>query len=510
MLWDVLRSSGYLSFVLTLRHGRQRRANLLKLHERAIEFEHFSTSRRSTSLGRFVLFLEKLREKERDWAPAEPDSASQNAVRVMSVHKSKGLEFPVVFLAQLGKQFNLRDTARPVVLDKDLGMGLSYTDPDDQTDRKDIIHTLIAHKKKQAALFEELRILYVALTRARERLVLTGAVKNKKLLQAVRESLVQPDQPICSAQLARCRTPIEWILYALAGRPELLEHYPAECAPFAVHPAQPENPLFTFRWHNVEDLNTLASKWILPRKPAGTQILDTAKPDPKLLQKLKASLSWQYPFQQAAQTHAKTSVTRLTHQGDESHRPGDNLGLFAKKPAILAEPKTQSPRLTGTQLGSVVHLVMEHLPLDNPVTQQTIDQTLQKLTAANRIAPHAAGHLPAGIILNFFATAPGQLLLDPKNKVHREWPFTWALPVENTPDFQIIQGIIDALIETPAGLVILDFKTDRLAPEQLQARIDIYARQVKLYAKAAQEITKLPVRSTQLCFLSLEKTIDVT
>ena len=170
LIWDILRSTGYLSFVSALPNGRQRRANLLKLHERAIQFEGFITSGRTVSLTRFVEFIQKLLDQGQDWAPAEPDSAAENAVRIMSVHKSKGLEFPVVFVAELETRFNSIDRHGQCLIDSDHALGIEIIDPETGGRLASIGHQIISEVKRSAELAEEMRILYVALTRARSAL----------------------------------------------------------------------------------------------------------------------------------------------------------------------------------------------------------------------------------------------------------------------------------------------------------------------------------------------------
>jgi len=171
LIWRIYRRTGFLSFVSALPNGQARRANLLKLHDRAIQYEGFASSTGVPSLTRFVEFIEKLQEAGQDWAPAEPQSSAGNAVRILSVHKSKGLEFPVVFLAELESQFSKRDVQADCLVDENNTLGLQIIDQKSNSKLSSLAHEVIAEQKLSAGLAEEMRILYVATTRAKERLI---------------------------------------------------------------------------------------------------------------------------------------------------------------------------------------------------------------------------------------------------------------------------------------------------------------------------------------------------
>ena len=167
LLDDVFRDKGLLSFYAALPNGSVRRANLLKLHDRAIQFEQFRTSRPGMALARFVEFLEKLRQEEQDWAPGQPDSL-EDAVRIMSVHKSKGLEFPVVFAAELNTPFNRADSIGECLIDEQT-IGLQAAVEGGRFRISSPAHQVLAERKRRQTVAEEMRILYVMLTRARDR-----------------------------------------------------------------------------------------------------------------------------------------------------------------------------------------------------------------------------------------------------------------------------------------------------------------------------------------------------
>nr|MBP8303662.1 UvrD-helicase domain-containing protein [Phycisphaerae bacterium] len=225
VIWQVFRDTGLLSLVLALPDGPARRANLLRLHERAIQFDRFGTSQGFSSLGRFVEFVEKLEGEGAQWEAAEPESLRRDAVRIQSVHKSKGLEFPVVILAELDAQFNTRGLSDDVLADPQFLLGLQVVDLDRGVKIPSLEHQVIAAGRRKRDLAEEMRILYVALTRARERLILTGALSRKACTEALAQGRLTADADMAPTVVGRLRTPLEWILYGCHDEPGLVEAF---------------------------------------------------------------------------------------------------------------------------------------------------------------------------------------------------------------------------------------------------------------------------------------------
>ena len=196
-------------------NGRQRKANLLKLHKRAIQFGQFASSRGATSLSRFVEFIEKLQQAGEEFGSPEPPPQSEAAVRILSVHKSKGLEFPVVFLAELDSQFNKTDTQQDFLADADCTLGLRIIEAKSKNKIATLAHQVIAEHKLSANLAEEMRILYVAMTRARQRLILTASEKGDRCKSIFTKGIFF-DGPIADWQLRSAKNHLEWILLGLS------------------------------------------------------------------------------------------------------------------------------------------------------------------------------------------------------------------------------------------------------------------------------------------------------
>ena len=222
LIWHIYRRSGFLSFVCALPDGLARRANLLKLHDRAIQFEGFAGNAGVPSLTRFIEFVEKLLTAGQDWSPAEPESAAGNAVRVLSVHKSKGLEFPVVFVADLDGQFSKKDSKQDCLVDEQSTLGLRIIDADSNSRLDSLAYQVIERHARRNSLAEEMRILYVAMTRAMDRLVLVGCKDKKKCRNILATSLLFANRPVPHWHLETCRSHLDWILCALSpGAPGL-------------------------------------------------------------------------------------------------------------------------------------------------------------------------------------------------------------------------------------------------------------------------------------------------
>jgi len=553
LVWQVYRETGFLSFVSALPNGQARRANLLKLHDRAIQFEGFVSSAGLPSLTRFVDFIERLQETGQDWAPAEPQASAGNAVRILSVHKSKGLEFPVVFLAELQSHFNKTDVQADILTDANDTLGLQIIDRQSNSKLSSLAHEIIREQKLSTALAEEMRILYVATTRARERLILTASQKQTNCRQIISNGFFLGADAIPDWQLRSCSSSLEWVLYALSEQKSLHDAFGTGLAGQAL-----DDDLFSFKLYDqarLKQLSEFVIKLKKDRSRGGSRTALAPAVGIGRLAQLKKSLAWRYRFGDAYNLPAKTSVTQLTHRNDE-YIKFDYSRALDRQPAALisagpALPETVKPRPSEGRfdpvqafglVGTATHLVISQLDLARPVTQKAIEKTKDKLLADNAISPAVAGSIDIGSMLTFFESDLGKKVFAPENTVLREWPFTFALPAWHghpdrvfwdkmsqprshftsggslipvpsceskngdgdgrIRDTIIIQGIIDMLIRTPKGLVIIDFKTDNITAKQVPERAELYRRQLDLYSRAASAILKEKLLARWLYFLS--------
>jgi ATP-dependent helicase/nuclease subunit A len=538
LLWRIYRETDFIAFVSALPNGQARKANLLKLHDRAIQFEGFASNTGIASLTRFVEFIERLQEAGQDWAPAQPGSAAGNAVRILSVHKSKGLEFPVVFLAELETEFNRRDLFADVVVDTEDAVGLQIVDPQSNTKLQSLAHQVIGEKKHALSLAEEMRILYVATTRAKDRLILTAAQKRTDCDRYLATGLLLGQERIPDWLLTACKNALEWTLYGLSDQRVLHEAFET-----GLGGAARDDGLFEFRLYGWEELKTLSDLVLNLRArkthcPVSTQASRRPSGEgTKLLAEIRSHLDWRYAFPDAVHLSAKSSVTKLTHP-DEVFAFRDCLQSLGRQPMALAAPgQTVSPPCDPLEAGIAAHLVIASLDLSRPVTLDAIERTKDRLVAENALTTALAEGMDAGMILAFFESGVGLLVFDKNNRVLREWPFTYAerpgepgqkasyrvrsaeevarqpLPPSvvclPSSEFVVVQGVIDMLVQTPKGLTVIDFKTDRVAGDEIAERAEVYRGQVELYADAAAAILKKPVLAKWLYFLTPRQAVQI-
>jgi ATP-dependent helicase/nuclease subunit A len=515
LIWKIYRQTGFLSFVSALPNGQSRRANLLKLHDRAIQFEGFASSAGNLSLTRFVEFIEKLQELGQDWAPAEPDASAGNAVRILSVHKSKGLEFPVVFLAELDSRFNKRDIYSDFLADADDTLGLQVIDPPSNSKMRSLAHQVIAEQKLSTALAEEMRILYVATTRARERLILSACEKQQHCRDIVCDGFLWGGQRFADWQLRRCRSPLDWILYGLSDQKILHDSLETGLIP------QVDDDLFSLKLYDRMELEELA-EYILKLKSskkdgAGRKVKKSSSTPTsgKLLSQVKKSLNWRYGFEDSVVLAAKQSVTELTHSNNEYVRIDYSKALDRQPRSVLATATGLAEPIEGRLIGTATHIVFSRLDLDVPVNKEAVKRTIEILLADGAINEAVAEHILTDSIVEFFESELGRNVLEQHSNVRREWPFTFALPASELPDSYllrdtryeirdtiIIQGIIDMLVQTPQGLLVIDFKTDKITASQVSQRAELYRKQLDLYGRAASAILKEKLLAKWLYFLN--------
>ena len=515
LLWQIYRQSNLLAFYSALPNGRARRANLLKLHERAIQFEGFAASRGSASLGRFVGFVEQLQEAGAEWAGAEPEDSAANAVGIMTVHKSKGLEFPVVFLAELDARFNLTDLQKDVLLGEDVPIGLVIVDRSANAKLSTAAHQVLYRDRLATDLAEEMRILYVAMTRARERLVLSASARGKKCQAILRNGFEFGAGTIPDWRLSRCRSSLEWLMYGLSNQKLLHEA-------FQTGIGADGDGAFNVKVYTGTELTALTQYLVQckrARQPKGAKRAKSGKSGllevEDALGAVKKSLGWKYEYETATILPAKQSVTQLTHYNDEFVRIDYSRSLQRRPAVVLSDELKKGLAVEGRVVGTAAHLIISRLDLGREVNTATVRQVADELAGKGLITAEAMGCVDVELIAGFFESELGRAALDSKNRVRREWPFTFSLPAcgvgekAGAADSIVVQGIIDMLIETAEGLIVVDFKTDQVSPGKIEERAEHYAGQVGLYARAAEVILKKPVLHEWLYFLAARRPFEI-
>jgi len=510
LIWTLYRETGYYDFVGAMPGGSQRQANLRALHDRARQYE--ATSFRG--LFAFLRFLERLEENQSDLEGAKALSENENVVRIMSIHKSKGLEFPVVIVAGLGKEFNLLDTRKNITLHKDLGLGPVYIDPEKRIKYPTIAKLAIDNKIKLETLAEEMRILYVALTRARERLILVGSVRNlqrkaEDWSQSARDSKKVPD-----SYLIKAKTYLDWL------GPALIKH--ADCQPLRDLTGAEEIPLVT--GHNSawqvqvyqeelfmeHDAETAATRDMLEyiKELAPVQV------NPYLYEQIDQRLNWRYPWEKLVTKGAKVTVTEIKHKFRELDLEAEESKPyrgFSRRPVFMQAKRG----LSAAEKGSAYHTVMQHIDLKAPKTPDYLQTLLFALKEREILLEAQIEAVDLEVILEFFQGPMGERLAKADN-VKREIPFSLALPAHEIYDDLddwgekvLVQGVIDCLWYEDGGWVLLDYKSDHVRPEETDDFIKRYQGQINLYARAVENIWKQPVKEKYLYLFSLGQAISL-
>ncbi len=509
VLGSILDQTGYLAFVSALPNGRQRRANLLKLHQRAVQFEHFSTGPQSVSLARFVEFLEDIRREKQDWAPAQPDSAAENAVRLLSVHKSKGLEFPVVFLAELNAGWNFRDLKRTCLADED-ALGIQAVCPERTIQFPTLAWQVLQERKRKTMLEEEMRILYVALTRAREKLILTASRRRSTCERIVQECALLGGKAVPDGRLLEVSCPMDWILFGLGHQPPMKEVFLNE------PPAGPT--FFTVQCVERDSLEACSREIEAACKRKLTASVPTLteaerKRHQPVIEECRRILEWEYPFSSAVGLVAKLSVSGALEMMDE-FAPAVGTDSFGSVPKAVLEQSGKKGRISPAQIGSAVHLLLARLDLRSKPNRQQVENTIETLVSEGLINSQTAAALEPEWIAAFFESEVGQRILQYPDKCHREWAFTISVSARQAriapaDEKIIIQGIVDLLLDSPDGLILVDFKTDRVSEGEWPERVERYRPQLRLYTLAVEKVLGRMPQRAYLYFLAHSKSIPV-
>ena len=477
----------YLNYVTALPGGSKRRANLEMLLVKASDFERTSYF----GLFHFLRYIEMLEKYEEDYGEAETLDENADVVRIMSIHKSKGLEFPVTIVAGLAKKFNLQDSSKAVILDADLGLGMDYVDPVRRFRSKTLRKSIVAKKLREDTLSEELRLLYVAMTRAKEKLILTAEVEEPgKVLQA-------------SAWLS-----------GKGVRLSYLEFLKANSYLDFLEPILSQTGI-TVREIPAQELMTLGDAEQLSMELSRESLLRAAEmADPQALAALRERFAFQYPHAALSGLYVKTTVSELKIAAmSEKDEAAFHEFEEREEESYVPEFRRGEEEITGTVRGNAYHRVMELLDfagitqgevsdyetyvsaLREEELRKSIDDFLKEQTKQLRLSEEYRGAVRTEKICKFLRSRLGYRMLRAQadGRLYREQPFVLSIPAtklkETFPvdETVLIQGIIDAYFIEEDGIVLLDYKTDSIA--SLDALWQRYETQMDHYQEALERLT---------------------
>ncbi|MCG7319162.1 helicase-exonuclease AddAB subunit AddA [Brevibacillus laterosporus] len=618
LLSDIYTETGYVDYVASLENGSQRQANLRALYDRAKQYE--ATSYRG--LFRFLRFIDRMQEQENDLGEARTITESENVVRLMTIHKSKGLEFPVVFVAGMGKQFNQSDMKGRFLLHKDLGFGPQVADAVLRLRYPSLAFLGIRQKLKLEMLAEEMRVLYVALTRAREKLILVGSAKDLSKSAIAWCSQSTDKETLSDEDLVQAKGYLDWIGRALVRHKngEPLRLLCPDTQDNSSIPLVRDPSVWQFQFYQPSDLIAITEQ--SEHDEEVFSLLQKRKPVPdhphseEWRDKIRSVLEWQYAPQVVSQVPAKWSVSQLKSQavnltegvgedgvkidwendrlethsqsvsGLESQTdmqsptrsvaegyshlnpnlekiaesPNSHRSRLTKKPRFLAdmdknreeinseiddikimtssdpatskvekrgklENKTrdEKPIFTKAEVGTFTHLIMQNVELNRALDQANVTDQIEQMIARQMLTREQASVVDIASITRFFASDLGQRM-QKATKVYRELPFTLAVPLrdirsrlladqtellltDSGDERVLVQGVIDCVIrEENGGLTLIDYKTDRLPPnenEAVQLLRTRYNEQISLYTRALEESWKEPVTKRYLVAMAM-------
>ncbi len=476
LIWEIYESLGCMALCSAMRDGEGRRARLLRLFELARSFE--TTGWRG--LRRFLDWLRSMRERGEE--PAFPDEDGGGAVRIMSIHRSKGLEFPVVFIGDTARQFNRSDLRGSVLVHPELGLGPKFTDAARGIEYPTLARRAVANRLERELLSEELRLLYVAMTRARERLFITCTFADP---QKTMDKLAPAAQEHIPAQaLLPMRSMAEWLICAALGTGgralTLSIGGDEEGAPRRVTPAAQPEPERTGEEASPVDFDALLARRYphsgaetLPSKLTATELKSLAEPDAE-------------------------SAELLPRAARTFRRP--DIALAAR-------------RLTAAERGTATHLALRYLELGALTTPEAAREAVDRLAAAGKLSAREAAAVDAAGLCRF-ALSPLGRRITAAPRVLREFPFALLCPAERffpgaEGEELLLQGVVDCCLIEPDGAVIVDYKTDRIAPEAAPERAKRYAAQLETYAWAVSRITGLAVKAKIVYFLQPGEAVEL-
>lgn len=463
LVWRLSYDTGYYDYLATMPCGGERQANVDMLMEKAKSYENTSFH----GLFNFLRYIEKLKNYKVEYGQASLIGENDNTVRIMTIHKSKGLEFPIVFLAGAAKNFNAADEKYKIIIDSDLLIGTDYMDLNTRVRHKTIVKKGIAEKIRLANLSEEQRVLYVAMTRAKEKLIITGTVKGAEKLLEGYEAQGEISGPVNYASVTSQRNYLKMILPAVYGGDNF--------------------KLSVVKKEAFEKLLDFEERKAVSEEEKGCFVL---------------AEEFVYPHR-VIDLPAKMSVSELKFMGQ--HEDEENSYQLVEEEFENTIPSfiRKDEEVRGSQRGSAYHKIMEIIDYSSCKNVEMIKKYIEDAVNDNRISKEWAQAVNAYDIMKFFNSQIGQQAIsaNENNKLYRERQFVMGVPAKDidpnydTEELILVQGIIDLYMETEDGIILSDYKTDNVpfGEEGRKRLVDRYRKQLDYYQMALEKLTRKKV-----------------
>jgi ATP-dependent helicase/nuclease subunit A len=504
-LETALNDTHYEALLLAGPRGVERVANVRRLLDLARQFDPYQRQ----GLYRFLRFVRLQEDEELDLEPAAVPTT--NAVRLLSVHRSKGLEFPVVALAGLGTNFNEQDRGAAVLLDEQLGLCPKITPPGADQSYPSLPHRLANQNERRELRGEELRLLYVALTRARDTLLLVGSAN--ELAEKIQWE-ASPGSSLETKQILAARSQLQWLRLWLPLVPEEGQ-WQTE--------SRGANDLLT--WEIITANDPRLNDHSLSATETITPEQGRAMPNEAEFTALKKRLAWRYPHELATREVAKTSVTALRRRAaDEADDEARPLFRFGSSAVGSASNKPSRGKLSAAEFGIAHHTFLQYVAIERTVTELDLRNEAVALLEAGVLTQAQVDALNFGDLTAFWQSETGLALRKVfPNSLNREMEFTARLTAGDlkqlpalrlggalaADDFIVVQGQVDLAVLLPEEIWLLDFKTDAVTEVDLAGKVKEYAPQLEVYACALEKIYNRPVTRCWLHFLRARQTVEL-
>ncbi|MEG1361312.1 MAG: helicase-exonuclease AddAB subunit AddA [Lachnospiraceae bacterium] len=489
LIRSIYVKTGYLNNMMAKLNGENCLANLEMLMEKAIAFE--KTSYHGV-LG-FLNYIDQLKKYSVDYGGGSIVSEGEDAVSIMSIHGSKGLEFPIVIVAGLGKRFNLRDAASSLILHPDYGIGMDCLDGAARTKKKTLIRNMMSKQIIIENLGEELRVLYVALTRAKEKLILIGSIAKMEMKEKSWKRAGEEESLSFMSRLS-ATSYLDWIMPAVYAYPEKYQ--------ITIFDALEEEKEQTKKEHKLTldfFLNQLG------------------QPDPDIFNELKEKFSYCYPFETSQQLKMKVSVSELKQRAMQGRSSEEECPIVQEEPQKII-PKflnTIPEEIRGALGGTALHRFLECYDFTKEFSKEELQSQLNEILKKKRMSEEQAALLNQEKIMKFLKSKVAVRIQNAARtgRLHKEQPFVLGIKaseIEEQPDTEeiiLVQGIIDVYWEEGEALVLLDYKTDHIKEKaEFLAR---YEKQMELYARALTQATGKKVAEKIIYSFAMESEIFI-